>query len=149
MSIEKVKAFHQKFELADGSKDLLSTSSELQQFRLEFLKEEMTELREALFTGDRIGAFDALLDLAYVTYGTALYLGISPEKWNAGMAAVQGANMSKVRVQRAEESKRGSTFDVRKPEGWVAPEGKLKLVLDAADKDLKSTAVLRYLEGVK
>jgi hypothetical protein len=45
------------------------------------------------------------------------------------MDAVQKANMAKVRVAKAEDSKRGSTFDVRKPEGWVGPEARLEEIL--------------------
>jgi predicted HAD superfamily Cof-like phosphohydrolase len=127
--IELVQEFHKKFGLPDGSQDILSSNKELQMFRLNFLKEEMTELTEGLFTEDRVEAFDALLDLTYVAFGSALALGISPEQWNAGMAAVHSANMKKIRVQRAEESKRGSTFDVRKPEGWVAPQEELRKIL--------------------
>jgi hypothetical protein len=29
--------------------------------------------------------------------------------------------MAKVRVASSKESKRGTAFDVKKPEGWVAP----------------------------
>lgn len=35
---------------------------------------------------------------------------------------VQRANMSKERALRAEDSKRGSTWDVIKPKGWTAPD---------------------------
>lgn len=42
--------------------------------------------------------------------------------WEEGWSAVQQANMSKVRALRHEDSKRGSTFDVVKPEGWSPPD---------------------------
>lgn len=35
---------------------------------------------------------------------------------------VHRANMAKVRAERASDSKRGSSFDVVKPEGWQAPD---------------------------
>lgn len=61
---------------------------------------------------------DALVDLIYVTLGTAYLQGFNfAEAWRR----VQRANMSKVRVERPEDSKRGSGFDVVKPEGWKAP----------------------------
>lgn len=66
----------------------------------------------------RENQFDALLDLVYVTMGTAYLQGFN---WAEGWRRVQRANMSKVRVERVEDSKRGSQFDVVKPEGWKPP----------------------------
>ena len=141
MTIELVHAFHEKFDLPTGEDDVLSRPPDdagepakidamhARAFRLGFLKEELKEYQNSIELGDRVGAFDALLDLAYVTFGTALMMGITPEQWNAGMAAVQAANMSKVRAQSADESKRGSKLDVVKPEGWCGPEEQLKRIL--------------------
>jgi predicted HAD superfamily Cof-like phosphohydrolase len=127
--IKSVLEFHQKFDLPDGTVDKLSNDKHAQAFRLGFLQEELDELHEALEQGDRVKAFDALLDLAYVTYGTALFMGVDPWQWHEGMAAVQKANMSKERAVSKDQSKRGSTFDVIKPEGWTGPEQRLKEVL--------------------
>ena len=71
-------------------------------------------MEEALGGGDRVKAFDALLDLAYVAYGTALFLGVDSAQWAAGMRAVHNCNMAKIRVAKAEDSQRGSTM------GWRA-----------------------------
>lgn len=127
--IGNVQEFHEKFGLPLGDTDRLMGDKGAQEFRLKFLKEELTELEEALAEGNRVKAFDALLDLAYVAYGTALFMGVSPGQWSAGMHAVHSANMAKVRVANANESKRGSAFDVRKPEGWTGPESRLEEVL--------------------
>jgi predicted HAD superfamily Cof-like phosphohydrolase len=127
--IENVLQFHAKFDLPLGTYDQLMGDAAAQNFRVKFLEEELYELKEALASGDKVGAFDALLDLAYVAYGTALFAGISPAQWNLGMAAVHRANMAKIRVAKAEDSKRGSAFDVKKPEGWVGPEASLKEIL--------------------
>lgn len=43
------------------------------------------------------------------------------KRWDILWADVQRANMQKERVLKAEDSKRGSTWDVRKPEGWIPP----------------------------
>ena len=64
--IGNVAEFHEKFGLPMGGQDVLSTDPGAQQFRTGFLQEELGELREASATGKRVGAFDALLDLAYV-----------------------------------------------------------------------------------
>jgi hypothetical protein len=88
-----------------------------------------TMIIDAIDDGNRVKAFDALLDLAYVVYGTALFMGVTPAQWHAGMHAVHTANMAKVRVASADNSKRGSTFDVVKPPGWQGPEARLAEVL--------------------
>lgn len=124
-----VVQFNLKFDLPNGETDHLSHDRALIAYRLNFLREEVTELEHALHVGDRVKAFDALLDLAYVTYGTALFLGVNADQWDAGMAAVHRANMAKVRVQCAEESKRGHVLDLYKPDGWVSPEETLKEIL--------------------
>lgn len=127
--IGNVHEFHEKFGLPLGKDDQLTNNLDATVFRLKFLKEELDELEEALGDGDRVKAFDALLDLAYVAYGTALFLGVDPAQWHAGMHAVHSCNMAKVRVAKAEDSKRGSAFDVKKPAGWVGPESRLKEIL--------------------
>lgn len=129
--IDNVRAFHVKFGLPTGIVDHLTHDYKAQEFRLKFLEEELDELREALNQKDKVKMFDALLDLAYVTYGTALFAGITPEQWVEGMKAVHRANMSKIRVENAEDSKRGSAFDVRKPDGWIGPEAKLAEILNS------------------
>lgn len=88
---------------------------------------------------------DGLVDLVYVAVGTALMHGFP---FNRIWRAVQAANMSKVRstgcrfeASRADRarcvwcglleqthSKRGSTLDVVKPEGWGPPDVKAILV---------------------
>lgn len=127
--IGNVHEFHEKFGLPLGKDDQLTNNLDATVFRLKFLQEELDELEEALGDGDRVKAFDALLDLAYVAYGTALFLGVDPAQWHAGMHAVHSCNMAKIRVAKAEDSKRGSAYDVKKPDGWVGPEARLEEIL--------------------
>lgn len=62
---------------------------------------------------------DGLVDLNYVSYGTAWLCRLNlPEAWNR----VHAANMTKIRCERAEDSKRGTTFDVIKPKDFVRPD---------------------------
>lgn len=89
-------------------------------FRIKFLEEELQEFKDAYAEGDHAGMFDALLDLVYVAHGTAHLQGYP---WVQGWALVQAANMAKVRAQPdGSNSKRGSGWDVVKPEGWTAPD---------------------------
>lgn len=136
-------AFHEKFKLTyDGPpRDL---SQELLQFRTKFMVEELIEyafpgvaapFNEAAHeevmrffnavsplvpddTAALAKRFDALIDLGYVALGTAYLHGFP---FNEGWRRVQAANMLKVRAERADQSMRGSTFDVVKPPGWKAP----------------------------
>lgn len=64
---------------------------------------------------------DSLAALYRNAFYASLLMGFSMDQWNELWADVQRANMAKERVLKAEDSKRGSAYDVRKPAGWVAP----------------------------
>lgn len=101
-------------------------------FRLKFLLEELNELALALKYSHLPDTTDALVDLVYVALGTAWLLDLPfPPAWDA----VQSANMSKVKVAHAGESKRGHAFDLKKPPGWRAPDHTRHFVM--ADLTLK------------
>jgi predicted HAD superfamily Cof-like phosphohydrolase len=87
-------------------------------FRLNFMKEELQEFETAANADNMHEMADALVDLVYVALGTAHMMGLPWEKlWDE----VQRSNMSKVRATSADQSKRGSTLDVIKPEDWQVP----------------------------
>lgn len=131
--ISQVHKFHKKFGLPLGDEDKLSQDTEAQQFRIGFMQEELDEFKLAIENCDRVKAFDALLDLAYVVYGTALFMGIDPATWFYGMEAVQAANMAKERATSADQSKRGTSLDVVKPIGWRGPEEMLRRLLNESN----------------
>ena len=113
-----IRRFHEKFGLAYNGppRDL---EGELARFRLDFLDEELGELNHAYADDRPEEVLDALVDLCYVAIGTAYLHGYDfSEAWSR----VHAANMSKVRAESASDSKRGSAFDVVKPEGWEAPD---------------------------
>jgi predicted HAD superfamily Cof-like phosphohydrolase len=114
---DDVRLFHEKFGLDyDGGPRFLPP--DLAEFRMKFMQEELDEYKQAGEQNDLEGQFDALIDLAYVLFGTSYLHGFPFAK---GWRRVQMANMTKVRVERPEDSKRGSGFDVIKPEGWQPP----------------------------
>lgn len=116
-----VGAFHHKFGLPDVNVDgpiPRLISADLAYFRLDFLQEELSELKQAYEDHDLPGIADALVDLVYVALGTAHFHGLP---WEELWDEVQRANMTKERAPSAEASKRNSTFDVIKPEGWQPP----------------------------
>jgi predicted HAD superfamily Cof-like phosphohydrolase len=133
--LEDIRQFHEKFGLEyNGPPRRLP--EELASFRTKFLAEE---LGEYAFDGDLLNidflvnsiqddlvppvklenALDALVDLVYVALGTAYLHGFDfAEAWRR----VHHANMQKIRVLREVDSKRGSIYDVVKPENFVPPD---------------------------
>lgn len=137
-----VGEFHEKFGLDNCTRQMpgpREVSDDLLEFRLKFLLEELREFGEAVGYHlvmdneeikfernpgspakiDHEKAFDALIDLNYVSLGTAHLFGYP---WPVGWSAVQRANMAKERAKEAKQSARGSTWDVIKPQGWTAPD---------------------------
>lgn len=117
--VEDIKAFHQRFKLPGPQAPEFLGDKELFDFRVGFMREELEEFVEAYNRGDLPEAADALIDLVYVAMGTAYMMGLPwDELWND----VQRANMTKVRAEHPTHSKRGTTYDVVKPPGWVPPQ---------------------------
>lgn len=118
-NFDDVAAFHAKFMVPVSPKPAFLDSEALQ-FRVKFMKEELTEFEDTHFTRDIDGAADALADLVYVAMGTAHMMGIP---WQRVWDSIQTANMAK-RMAKPDgsDSKRGSPLDVVKPEGWKAPD---------------------------
>jgi predicted HAD superfamily Cof-like phosphohydrolase len=115
--------FQQKFNVPFAiSPSLLE--GEMFEFRTKFLQEELNEFIEAHQTNDLELALDSLVDLAVVLYGTAQIMGITHECWVEAWNEVHRANMSKERAVSASQSKRGTAYDIIKPEGWQAPDHK-------------------------
>lgn len=126
---QDVGLFHERFGLDNthwprtiGPRDL---PDGLLDFRLKFMQEELAEFIKGMEEDDIGQMADALVDLAYVIHGTAHLLGLP---WDTLWNDVQRANMSKVRANPdGSNSKRGSSFDVVKPAGWVGPHTNLIL----------------------
>lgn len=130
--MSKVYEFNNHFLLPLGNENLLMQGQELTEafdYRLKFLEEEVYEFQEAMLERDRVKALDALIDLVYVAMGTALFMGVSPSQWDEAFDVVHRANMTKIRTSRPADSKRGSGFDVIKPEGFVPPEDLIRKIL--------------------
>lgn len=117
--------FHRKFDLDSvtwrkaGPREW---DQDLIEYRVKFLREELTEFETGCETRDHAQMADALIDLAYVVFGTAHLLGYP---WDELWADVQRANMAKKRATTPEEmasTGRNSTFDVVKPPGWTPPQ---------------------------
>ena len=118
-----VQNLHNKFGVPTATEPSF-LGQELYGFREKFMQEELDEFKVACKAQDMEGAADALIDLVYVAMGTADMMGLP---WQALWDEVQRANMSKIRAERAEQSTRGTAFDVIKPAGWKAPSHTLAL----------------------
>ena len=112
-----VAAFNEKFELEPTAQPDFPID-EIAKLKNKHLQEELDEIVKGLNEGNLEEYFDGLIDLVYVALGAA-YLGRLP--FNEGFKRVHEANMTKVRALRQEDSKRGSTYDIVKPAGFVAP----------------------------
>lgn len=113
-----IENFHKKFNLPKHETPTL-LEGELLKFRTAFMKEELEEFEEAVANKDITKTCDALIDLVYVAMGTAYLMNVP---WDKCWQHVQDANMQKIRALKESDSTRGSTYDIVKPKGWVAPD---------------------------
>lgn len=89
--------------------------------RKKLVAEEADELVLAIDRGELHEQLDAIVDLLYVTIGTATAMGFG-EVLARAFGRVHDANMRKVLVESRHGSKRDSAWDIVKPEGWVKPD---------------------------
>tara|TARA_Y100001970_G_scaffold196348_1_gene238732 strand:- start:1857 stop:2228 length:372 start_codon:yes stop_codon:yes gene_type:complete len=91
-NFEKVKNFMQTFGQDVKSKPSFSTEK-INSLRYNLIKEELSELKEAMDNKDILEVADALTDILYVTYGAGHAFGIDLD---ACFDEVQNSNMSKL-----------------------------------------------------
>ena len=96
---------------------------------LRLIREEATELLDAVAQDDKVEMFDAILDLIVVCVGAGHSAGFPLE---AGWEAVINSNMAKVdpetgRVRRRADGK------IMKPEGWKSPQDELAHLIRISD----------------
>lgn len=114
---EDTMAFQKKYGLwAANIKGFLP--DENMEVKINHLKEELDETVEGWQNRDLAQVCDSIIDLIYVASGLLNLMNVpSQQLWND----VQLRNMCKIRATKEIIGKRGSTFDVIKPEGWVGP----------------------------
>ena len=91
-NFEKVEIFMKTFGQEVREKPSFSTDK-TNQLRVNLIKEELDELKEAMDNKDLLEVADALTDILYVTYGAGHALGINLDKC---FEEVQNSNMSKL-----------------------------------------------------
>ena len=91
-NFDKVGTFMKTFGQEVKTKPSFSTDK-INKLRLDLIKEELTELTEAMNNKDLVEVADALTDILYVTYGAGHAFGINLDKC---FDEVQSSNMSKL-----------------------------------------------------
>ena len=91
-NFEKVGLFMKTFGQEVKTKPSFSTDK-INKLRLDLIKEELEELKEAMNNKDLLEVADALTDILYVTYGAGHAFGIDLDKC---FEEVQRSNMSKL-----------------------------------------------------
>ena len=91
-NFDKVGIFMKTFGQEVKTKPSFSTDK-INKLRLDLVKEELTELTEAMNNKDLLEVADALTDILYVTYGAGHAFGINLDKC---FDEVQNSNMSKL-----------------------------------------------------
>ena len=91
-NFDKVGTFMKTFGQEVKSKPSFSTDK-INKLRLDLIKEELSELTEAMNNKDLLEVADALTDILYVTYGAGHAFGINLDKC---FEEVQNSNMSKL-----------------------------------------------------
>ena len=116
-----VTAFH-KYHSLHWHKKPRHLPGHLYLTRCKFLIEEVHEFTDAYHTYNLEQQLDAMIDLIYVASGTLHLMGFSASRQAEAFKRVHKANMKKVKVRSVKESKRGTLWDVKKPQGWKAPD---------------------------
>lgn len=114
-----VRAFHEAL-VPDQVADRPTMPTErIRELRLALIEEEFDELKKAIAARDLVAVADAIADLLYVTYGTAVACGIDIAPiWRE----VHRSNMAKEGGPTRADGK------ILKPEGWTAPDVRGELI---------------------
>ena len=91
-NFDKVGIFMKTFGQEVKNKPSFSTDK-INKLRLDLIKEELSELSDAMNNKDLLEVADALTDILYVTYGAGHAFGIDLDKC---FDEVQNSNMSKL-----------------------------------------------------
>ena len=118
--VDMVREFHLTFNHPAPS-NLTKLSFKRKLTRSKWIKEEINEFLEAKTIAEEV---DAIADAIYFLYGCLVEMGISKEQFSNIFQMVQDANMSKIFPDGKPHY--NSNGKVIKPDGWVAPDEKIK-----------------------
>jgi predicted HAD superfamily Cof-like phosphohydrolase len=117
--VSDINIMHQKYGVHEWTKTASPFDlKKFIEFRLDFIKEEYDETREAIVNEDAEEIVDGLIDLCVVAIGTLDALGInSIDAWDS----VLEANMAKEVGIKEERPNPLGLPDLIKPAGWINP----------------------------
>lgn len=122
--------FHRAFALPALTRPGAVSDEALAQLRVRLQREETEELAEALEARDLVEVADALADIVYVAYGTAVSFGIDLD---AVLAEVHRSNMSKLGPDGSPILREDGK--VLKPPTYSRPDIKTVIELQRLDPD--------------
>ncbi len=94
--IDEVEEFNTQMGKSWQNRDTPTIKKSDADFVINFIQEELNELKEAVESNDIVGVLDALLDITYVGLGNgALVFGLK-DKIIPGYSEVQASNLSKI-----------------------------------------------------
>lgn len=139
--IDEVEEFNKVMGKGYQNRETPTINKKDAQFVIDFIQEELDELKEAVEKKDIIGIFDALLDITYVGLGNgAMVFGLK-DKIEAGYAEVQGSNMSKIcnSLEEAEETVKVRSKEQGEPCHYLSDgNGKYIVYRSSDNKVMKS-----------
>lgn len=119
---EQVRAFHEKFGAVVSERVRMSRED----LRRKLIMEEASETASALRESNLIETVDGLCDLLYVTFGTAVEMGVDLEPC---FDEVHRSNMAKEGGGERADGK------ILKPEGWQPPDIRGELRKQGAEEE--------------
>lgn len=114
-------------------------------FVINFIQEELDELKEAVENEDIVEILDALLDITYVGLGNgAMVFGLKDKMWD-GYQEVQASNLSKIcnTIEEAEETVRVRSEQQGEPCHFEEINGKYVVYRTRDNKVMKSINYFR------
>lgn len=159
--VDEVQQFNEMMGKSYQNRTIPTINKEDADFVVNFIKEELEELEEAVENGDIVEVLDAILDITYVCLGNgALSFGLK-DKIMAGYAEVQRSNLSKI-CKTEEEAKhtcavrslqQGEDVNYRKEgDGYVCyrvRDNKIMKNVNWSEPDLKSLFTTEEIESCK
>lgn len=145
-AFEKVRQFHRAFRLVANDRPTVDIPDRIKQLRVKLLAEESEELRAAIAADAIVEIADALADLLYVVYGTAVVYGIPIDEV---FAEVHRSNMSKLGPDGTPIYR--DDGKVQKGADFTAPnlEAILARLMTEEDVQAAKDGHVRYLELLK
>jgi predicted HAD superfamily Cof-like phosphohydrolase len=143
--LEGVKKFHEVngLPVADRPKMVDENRKRL---RVKLLEEEVKELKDAFEADDLVEAYDACIDVLYLTLGTLVEMGLSDK---LGFDEVQKSNMSKLGEDGKPILSRGEELDgyplgkVLKGPNYFQPQPGLERVIKLTQLAYESRVLAR------